>query len=1497
MTVHVNAAPPFCVRPTTESCHGKWHEMVEMKDSDSPFQGISAGSGAYLVPSSVDLNKDGKSDMIIGNGDGVILYFLNTGTATNPSFTQKVGVDSPFDGVDVGSHAASFLIDLDRDDDYDMVVGNAEGVLKYFQNIGSSTSAVFEQQTGTSNPFRDVSVGTFASPFVLSTTDKLSFDLYVGNGAGIIFLYKSIGVGSTFVFKLQTGDDNPLDGIDVGNNAAPLAMDADNDGDIDVYVGNGDGKMPYFQNTGSLTNPVYTQQVGSFNPFDGVEISRGGRGVAVERRDFAVPFSIDIDSDGHLDMLIGNQDQLLFYKNSATLSNPTFLELKGSDNPFSSVNVFENSVPTAFDADNDGDIDMLIGVNVINPKGDTGLIYYFKNVGNSVNPFYEEQKGTKNPFHNILLGPLPAPASVDIDSDGDFDVFVGKKDGKIAYFENTGSPTSPMFTKRTGAANPFDGIDVGDNASPFAADMDQDEDFDFFIGNAAGQILFFKNTGTKSLPAFILMTGKANPFPDKPLNTAAAPFCIDADVDGDIDMFVGNGEGEIWYLENIGTTSSPNFKYQHKNNPFFGTDVGDFATPFGVDVNTMYIGNLEGQLLTFSRSRCAPTPRCSGRGRCVYSPTGSSCECIEGESDGPHCEHCPLGKIEGQYESGQNIDLIIPPKCKSCPAGYWSEQLGFDVAARCQACKAGQYINPDVVLGTSIKDCEHCQPGQSSSAGASVCHRCDLGKYGNKDAGMKDECHHCGMGQYQDSKGQTECIKCDSDTYLDSTSNPSKSDCLPCAQDRSTGISTGNTNIKACICKKSEFFQRDVEVEEGEDEDEEVDLTETLENAKPDGVCVPCPVGGDCSLKNGMRAPEITALPGYWRANSTTVEFTSCVTSLKTLSAAEKRCCPLNNLTNTSICSGMNNSNPDSQCELGYGGPSCMTCVKGYTNADGICSECPGGASVIEVMSPLIGLMFMLFLLFVFIFMKAHREDEEEKRKKKEEHRKKKKKRQDLLNHLHRHNSGLKKEKKGKKKEKKGKKKTEETEEKEEKEETEEEKNKEKQEAEVEEAAEVDLEATSEQLRLLGDQMLIARMQQDSNGAYRSDTQVIVDRIKIIYGWMQIFSSMTFTFDIQWPVQLRAFSLGLNFINLDLGNILAGSACNFAVPFLDKMLVHTMIPLMLLITILLARLPAYFLRKNHRQMQHAVVMKTLISVALIVYPGLCTRLFASIKTVSVRGLASNHHSGVVLSVDYGVEAFKSEHMPYFYLTIVCMGIYVIGIPLAVFLVLKANLKYLHTEGDTEEDKIKHEDCVAEVGTLYLQYEPKYWYWEVIVIFQKMMLTGAMTIIAPGSSAQLAVAILFIMTNLSLVLKAGPFVDDADDYLATLTTVQMFMTLLGGLLLMTDDPSSPTYDADFMGVSLVVINSFGFIALVLSLVAMHPKVRKCLNDGGKKKKKKNTMKVFPTGNGTIDTRKPSSTQVLPIAVINRQEGELSKSGNIPPPYPPPKPPPGGPRFFS
>jgi hypothetical protein len=83
---------------------------------------------------------------------------------------------------------------------------------------------------------------------------------------------------------------------------------------------------------------------------------------------------------------------------------------------------------------------------------------------------------------------------IDQDNDGDVDMWVGAQDGKLYYFENTGSNTNPAFTARTGADNPMNGVDVGKGAKPTMIDQDNDGDVDMWVGALDGKLYYFTAT-------------------------------------------------------------------------------------------------------------------------------------------------------------------------------------------------------------------------------------------------------------------------------------------------------------------------------------------------------------------------------------------------------------------------------------------------------------------------------------------------------------------------------------------------------------------------------------------------------------------------------------------------------------------------------------------------------------------------------------------------------------------------------------------------------------------------------------------------------------------------------------------------------------------------------------------------------------------------------------------------------------------------------------------
>ena len=156
------------------------------------------------------------------------------------------------------------------------------------------------------------------------------------------------------------------------------------------------------------------------------------------------------------------------------------------------------------------------------------------------------------------------------------------------------------------------------------------------------------------------------------------------------------------------------------DNPFDTVEVGSRAAPTFMDIDNdgvldMVVGNSLGKLVFFSTTRCAPTPRCSGRGKCVRTSTSSKCMCTTDAAD-PHCSSCPAGKIEQRYKGGESLVLITPPSCLSCQAGKWSDTIGYSPArTSCTPCQPGHQFNDSIILGTTITDCIACEKGQYQS--------------------------------------------------------------------------------------------------------------------------------------------------------------------------------------------------------------------------------------------------------------------------------------------------------------------------------------------------------------------------------------------------------------------------------------------------------------------------------------------------------------------------------------------------------------------------------------------------------------------------------------------------------------------------------------------------------------------------------------------------------------------------------------------------------------
>merc|ERR1712167_422639 len=126
-------------------------------------------------------------------------------------------------------------------------------------------------------------------------------------------------------------------------------------------------------------------------------------------------------------------------------------------------------------------------------------------------------------------------------------------------------------------------------------------------------------------------------------------------------------------------------------------------------------------------------------------------------------------------------------------------------------------------------------------------------------------------------------------------------------------------------------------------------------------------------------------------------------------------------------------------------------------------------------------------------------------------------------------------------------------------------------------------------------------------------------------------------------------------------------------------------------------------------------------------------------------------------------------------------LYIVGIPLLMFVMLFKNRRALH-----DASHPRHKEVAFEYGGLYAQYEPQFYWFEVVIILHKCFMTGALVIIGENTTVQPLAATLFQLGFLLTVLKLSPYESSDDDISSFVSSLGICLTTLGGMVLITRD---------------------------------------------------------------------------------------------------------------
>jgi hypothetical protein len=154
--------------------------------------------GDRATPTVVDWNGDSRKDLVVGGLDGKIHIFLNGGTDTEPAFfTETFAQASGSPLIVPSSRSSPEILDLDGDGRKDLLTGNTDGQLLFYSNVATDIAPAFSGYVhvdsngvpidlgGTGNSWR-------SRPFVCDWTQDGYLDVLIGAFDGKVHLYQSV---------------------------------------------------------------------------------------------------------------------------------------------------------------------------------------------------------------------------------------------------------------------------------------------------------------------------------------------------------------------------------------------------------------------------------------------------------------------------------------------------------------------------------------------------------------------------------------------------------------------------------------------------------------------------------------------------------------------------------------------------------------------------------------------------------------------------------------------------------------------------------------------------------------------------------------------------------------------------------------------------------------------------------------------------------------------------------------------------------------------------------------------------------------------------------------------------------------------------------------------------------------------------------------------------------------------------------------------------------
>ena len=243
-----------------------WPQAAVGSTSFSKSGNLKLNTGAdirvadFAKPTVVDLDGDGLLDLLVGTGDNQRIARFEQTAANALTFNSLGNMQIPSGTATADLVTGSLfprpsVTDLDGDGRLDLLIGDYSGLLKRYEANGVN-SAVFVadagniQADGANIKADGTAANGTAKPLVFDMDGNGLLDMVMGSQLGAITRYEqSARYSTTFIGKgnLTTNGSTPINmgttGNAEGGYAAPIITDINNDGRLDMLIGDMNGTI------------------------------------------------------------------------------------------------------------------------------------------------------------------------------------------------------------------------------------------------------------------------------------------------------------------------------------------------------------------------------------------------------------------------------------------------------------------------------------------------------------------------------------------------------------------------------------------------------------------------------------------------------------------------------------------------------------------------------------------------------------------------------------------------------------------------------------------------------------------------------------------------------------------------------------------------------------------------------------------------------------------------------------------------------------------------------------------------------------------------------------------------------------------------------------------------------------------------------------------------------------------------------------------------------